>query len=226
MVAWDERSAPRMDWGATRCGGRLIRRARAVMVYAVLVVQAATAQELTPDVLVRTVTEGVISVIKQDREIQAGNAKKTIALVEERVLPHFNFTRMTALAMGTNWRKATPDQQKALVTEFRTLLVRTYSTALSAYRNQIIEVMPLRAKPGDSDVVVRSVVRQSGADPVTIDYAMEKTHDGWKVYDVAVGGVSLVTTYRDTFASEVRAGGVDGLIQALAEKNRRLMKGG
>ncbi len=197
-----------------------------MMVCTALVVQAVTAQELTPDVLVRTVTEDVISVIKQDREIQAGNAKKTIALVEERVLPHFNFTRMTALAMGANWRKATPEQQKVVVTEFRTLLVRTYSTALSAYRNQIIEVMPLRAKPGDSDVVVRSVVKQSGADPVTIDYAMEKTPDGWKVYDVAIGGVSLVTTYRDTFANEVRAGGVDGLIQALAEKNRRLTKGG
>ena len=197
-----------------------------MMVCTALVVQAATAQELTPDVLVRTVTEDVISVIKQDREIQAGNAKKTIALVEERVLPHFNFTRMTALAMGANWRKATPEQQKVVVTEFRTLLVRTYSTALSAYRNQIIEVMPLRAKPGDSDVVVRSMVKQSGADPVTIDYAMEKTPDGWKVYDVAIGGVSLVTTYRDTFANEVRAGGVDGLIQALAEKNRRLTKGG
>ena len=197
-----------------------------MMVCTALVVQAATAQELTPDVLVRTVTEDVISVIKQDREIQAGNAKKTIALVEERVLPHFNFTRMTALAMGANWRKATPEQQKVVVTEFRTLLVRTYSSALSAYRNQIIEVMPLRAKPGDSDVVVRSMVKQSGADPVTIDYAMEKTPDGWKVYDVAIGGVSLVTTYRDTFANEVRAGGVDGLIQALAEKNRRLTKGG
>ncbi len=183
---------------------------------------AATAQELAPEALVRMVTQDVIAVVKQDRDIQAGDRKKSIALVEEKVLPHFNFTRMTALAMGVNWRKATPEQQQALVTEFRTLLVRTYSTALSAYRNQVIEVLPPRAKPADTEVVVRSVVKQSGTEPVTIDYFMEKNPDGWKVYDVAVAGVSLVTTYRDTFANEVRNVGVDGLIKALAEKNRQL----
>jgi phospholipid transport system substrate-binding protein len=129
---------------------------------------------------------------------------------------------MTALAMGANWRKATPEQQRALVAEFRTLLVRTYSTALSAYRNQVIEVKPLRAKPDDSEVVVRSEVKQSGTEPVTLDYSMQKTAHGWKVYDVAVGGVSLVTTYRDAFANEVRNAGVDGLIKSLAEKNRQL----
>jgi phospholipid transport system substrate-binding protein len=193
-----------------------------VLPFAALAVQGATAEELAPDGLVRTVTQDVISVIKQDKEIQAGNQEKTIALVEAKVLPHFNFTRMTALAMGVHWRKATPEQQKALVDEFRTLLVRTYSTTLSTYRNQVIEVMPVRAKRGDSEVVVRSVVKQSGAEPVTIDYSMEKTPDGWKVYDVAVGGMSLVTTYRDTFANEVRNVGVDGLIKTLAEKNRQL----
>jgi phospholipid transport system substrate-binding protein len=129
---------------------------------------------------------------------------------------------MTALAMGPNWRKATPEQQQALVSEFRTLLVRTYSTALTAYRNQVIEVKPLRAKPGDTDVLVRSEVRQSGTEPVTLDYSMEKTANGWKVYDVTVGGVSLVTTYRESFAAEVRNAGVDGLIRSLAEKNRQL----
>ncbi|HSD42001.1 MAG TPA: ABC transporter substrate-binding protein [Burkholderiales bacterium] len=178
-----------------------------------------------PDALVKEVTQDVIEIIKQDKDIQSGNTRKTVALVEEKVLPHFNFTRMTALAMGINWRKATPDQQKLLVDQFRTLLVRTYSTALTAYRNQTIEFKPLRA-PVDADVVVRSEVRQSGTEPVSIDYSMEKTSDGWKVYDVAVGGVSLVTTYRDTFANEVRSGGVEGLIKSLEGKNRQAEKKG
>jgi phospholipid transport system substrate-binding protein len=175
-----------------------------------------------PDVLVKGVTQDVIAIVKQDKDIQSGNTKKTIALVEEKVLPHFNFTRMTALAMGVNWRKATPDQQKLLVEQFRTLLVRTYSTALTSYRNQTIEFKPLRAQANDTDVMVRSEVRQSGAEPVGIDYSMEKTPAGWKVYDVVVGGVSLVTTYRDTFANEVRNNGVDGLIKVLSDKNRQL----
>jgi phospholipid transport system substrate-binding protein len=181
---------------------------------------AQTAQ--APDTLVRTVTQDVIDIVKQDKDIQSGNTKKTIALVEQKVLPHFNFTRMTALAMGINWRKATPEQQRMLVDEFRMLLVRTYSTALTAYRNQTIEYKPLRAQPSDTDVMVRSEVRQSGAEPVSIDYSMEKTSSDWKVYDVAVGGVSLVTTYRDTFANEVRNGGIDGLIKSLNDKNRQL----
>jgi phospholipid transport system substrate-binding protein len=187
-----------------------------------LLVPTASAQDVAPDVLVKTVTEEVISIIKQDRDIQAGNSKKTIALVEQKVLPHFNFTRMTALAMGVNWRKATPEQQKVLAEQFQTLLVRTYSTALSAYRNQVIDFKPLRAPAADADVVVRSEVKQSGTEPVSIDYALEKTSGGWKVYDVTVGGVSLVTTYRDAFASEVRNAGIEGLIKALAEKNRKL----
>jgi phospholipid transport system substrate-binding protein len=168
------------------------------------------------------VTQEVLSIIKQDKEIQAGNNKKTIALIEDKVLPHFNFTRMTALAMGVNWRKATPEQQKVLIEQFRTLLVRTYSTALSGYRDQVIEFKPLRAQPTDTEVTVRSEVRLSGTEPISIDYSMEKGNDAWKVYDVTVGGVSLVTTYRDTFTAEVRNGGVDGLIKALSDKNRQL----
>ncbi len=187
-----------------------------------LIAPAPFAQETAPDVLVKSVTQEVLGIIKQDKDIQAGNQKKTIALVEDKVLPHFNFTRMTALAMGQNWRKATPEQQKALVEEFRTLLVRTYSSALAMYRNQVIDFKPLRAQASDSDVVVRSDVKQSGGEPVTIDYSMEKSPDGWKVYDVSIGGVSLVTTYRDTFANEIRTSGVDGLIKALADKNRQL----
>jgi phospholipid transport system substrate-binding protein len=179
-------------------------------------------QGLAPDVLVQTVTSEVIGIIKQDKEIQAGDTRKTIALVEQKVLPHFDFTRMTALAMGANWRRATPEQQKLLVEQFRTLLVRTYSTALTAYRDQTIEFRPLRAQPGDTEVTVRSEVRQSGTQPVTIDYSMARTNDAWKVYDVTVGGVSLVTTYRETFAAEVRNAGVDGLIKSLADKNRQL----
>ncbi len=196
---------------------------RVILVFILaLLAPAAAAQETAPDALVKGVTQDVIAVIKQDQDIQAGNQKKTVALVEEKVLPHFNFTRMTALAVGQSWRKATPEQQQALVEQFRTLLVRTYSSALSSYRNQVIDFKPLRAQPSDSDVLVRSEVKQTGGEPVTIDYSMEKTAGGWKVYDVVVGGVSLVTTYRDTFNSEIRNTGVDGLIKALADKNRQL----
>jgi len=183
---------------------------------------AALAQDTAPDALVKGVTQEVLGVIKQDKEIQAGNPKRTIALVEEKVLPHFNFARMTALAMGPSWRKATPEQQQALIEQFRTLLVRTYSSALSSYRNQVIDFKPMRAQATDADVIVRSEVKQPGAESVSIDYSLEKTPGGWKVYDVVVGGVSLVTTYRDTFANEVRNNGIDGLIKALTDKNRQL----
>jgi phospholipid transport system substrate-binding protein len=194
---------------------------------AVLFVQTAAAQDTAPDALVRSVTEEVISVIKQDQDIQAGNKRKTIALVEQKVLPHFDFARMTALATGVGWRKATPEQQTILVEQFRTLLVRTYSTALSAYRNQAIDIKPLRGRAGDAEVVVRSEVKQSGAAPMTIDYSMEKAPAGWKVYDVAIGGISLVTTYRETFANEVQSGGIEGLIKSISDKNRQLAaKGG
>ena len=183
---------------------------------------AVFAQDTAPDTLVKGVTQEVLGVIKQDKDIQAGNQRKTIALVEEKVLPHFNFARMTALAMGPNWRRATPEQQKALIDQFRTLLVRTYSSALSSYRNQVIDFKPMRGHAADADVIVRSEVKQPGGEPVSIDYSMEKTAGGWKVYDVVVGGVSLVTTYRETFTNEVRNNGVDGLIKALADKNRQL----
>jgi phospholipid transport system substrate-binding protein len=197
-------------------------RASLVLAALLLAPSAVLAQDTAPDVLVKGVTQDVLGVIKQDKEIQAGNQKKTIALVEEKVLPHFNFARMTALAMGPNWRKASPEQQQALIEQFRTLLVRTYSSALSSYRNQVIDFKPMRAQATDADVIVRSEVKQPGAEAVSIDYSMEKTPGGWKVYDVVVGGVSLVTTYRDTFTNEVRNNGIDGLIKALADKNRQL----
>lgn len=189
---------------------------------AALFVQTAAAQYSAPDELVRSVTDEVVGVIKRDKDIQAGNRQKTIALVEQKVVPHFDFTRMTALATGINWRKATPEQQQSLVAQFRTLLVRTYSTTLSAYRDQVIDVKPPLAPPSDTEVVVRSELRQSGAEPLSIDYSLAKTSAGWKVYDVVVGGVSLVTTYRDIFAAEVRNGGINGLILSISAKNRQL----
>ena len=179
------------------------------------------AQDSAPDALVKGITQDVISAIKQDKDIQAGNSKKVTDLVEAKVLPHFNFGHMTQLAMAVNWRKASPDQQRVLTQEFRALLVRTYSSALSSYRDQIIDYKPLRAKAEDTEVTVRSEVRQKGAQPVSIDYELEKTPAGWKVFDVKVGGVSLITTYKDDFANQVRESGVDGLIKTLVSKNRQ-----
>jgi phospholipid transport system substrate-binding protein len=183
---------------------------------------AASAQDIAPDAQVKKITNEVIEVIKQDKDIQAGNRKKIDQLVDAKVLPHFNFSRMTALAMGRNWPKANTEQQKILTNEFRTLLVHTYSGALSTYKNQLIEFKPLRAAAGDTDVTVRTQVKQPGTEPVSIDYGMEKTPNGWKVYDVVVGGVSLVTNYRETFNAEIRDAGVDGLIKSLVSKNRSL----
>jgi phospholipid transport system substrate-binding protein len=185
-------------------------------VFAAADVNAQTA----PDVLVKSITEEVITIVKQDKDIQSGNKKKTLDLVDAKILPHFNFARMTQLAVGRNWGKASPDQQKTLVGEFRTLLVRTYSTALNNYRDQTIDYKPLRSQPGDTDVNVRTVVNQKRGEPVTIDYSMEKTGDGWKVFDVSVSGVSLVTNYREEFANQVKDGGIDGLIKSLTAKNR------
>jgi phospholipid transport system substrate-binding protein len=187
-----------------------------------LLVPLAQAQQPAPDVLVKSITEEVVAILKKDQDIQAGDPKKVADLIDTKVVPHFNFIRMTRLAMARNWRLASPEQQKELAGEFKTLLVRTYSTALSNYREQQIDYKPLRAKPEDTEVTVKSDVKQSGSSqPVSIDYEMEKTPNGWKVYDVKVGGVSLVTTYRDTFASEVKERGVDGLIKSLAAKNRQ-----
>ncbi|MDO8596067.1 MAG: ABC transporter substrate-binding protein [Sulfuricaulis sp.] len=179
------------------------------------------AQDVAPDVLLKAVTLEVIAIIRQDQDIQAGNPAKVADLVETRILPLFDFTRMTQTAMARNWRLATPAQQMALTTEFKTLLVRTYSTALSSYRGQVIEFKRLRTVSGDTEVTVNSVMKQPGAEPLTMDYDMEKTAAGWKVYDIKFDGVSLITTYRETFAAQVRAGGVDGLIKSLSDKNRQ-----
>src|SRR5436190_384871 len=182
----------------------------------------APAQDVPPDQLVKTVTLEVIDLIKGDKEIQAGNRAKLVQLIDAKVLPHFNFSAMTALAMGHSWNKANPEQKKRLTEEFRTLLVRTYASALAAYAEQKFDFRPLRARPGDTDVTVQVRVLQAGAQPVPIDYSMEKTAAGWKVYDVMVGGVSLVANYRTEFNNVVRQSGIDGLIKDLAAKNRRL----
>lgn len=179
------------------------------------------AQEIAPDVLVKNVTNEVLEIVRNDKEIQAGSHRKAIALVETKVLPHFNFSRMTQLAMGRDWRTASPEQQKALTDEFRTLLVRTYSKALNEYKTQVIEFKPFVPKPGETTVKVRTQVIQSGAaKPINLDYYLERQSQDWKVVDIEVGGISLVTNYRDSFASEVRNGGIDGLIKSLQSKNR------
>ena len=188
-----------------------------------LVSNPSRAAEFTaPDVLAKSVTEEVLAVLRSDKEIQAGNVGKIVDLVDKKVLPHFDFVRMTQLAVGRHWRSANPEQQKALVHEFRALLVQTYAATLVAYRDQAIEYRPLRLGPEDTDVVVRSQINQAGGKPVTVDYRMHKTAGGWKVYDVVVGDLSLVQTYRGTFNSEVQKGGIDGLIKALVQKNKQL----
>lgn len=181
---------------------------------------AAQASETAPDVLVKETAQDVLAIIKKDKDIQNGNQKRINDLVEAKVLPHFDFKRMTQLAVGKDWRQATPAQQDSLVNEFRTLLVRTYSSSLSAYKNQTIDYKPLRMQPGETDVTVRTVVNQPGGQPIPIDYSLQKTADGWKVYDVVVDNISLVTNYRGSFASEIRKSGIDGLIKTLVEKNR------
>jgi phospholipid transport system substrate-binding protein len=175
-----------------------------------------------PDQLVKTVTLEVVELITKDREIQAGNRAKLVQLIDAKVLPHFNFGAMTALAMGQSWNKANPDQKKRLTEEFRTLLVRTYASALAAYSEQKFDFRPLRAKPSDTDVTVQVRVLQPGSQPVPIDYSMERTASGWKVYDVMVGGVSLVANYRTEFSNVVRESGIDGLVKNLSTKNRAM----
>jgi len=179
------------------------------------------AQEAEPNALLQSVTLEVITAMKQERDLHGGNLKQSASLVETKVLPLFDFSHMTRIAVARNWRLASPDQQTALTAAFRTLLVHTYSSVLSSYRDQVIEFRGVRRVPGDTEVTVKSVVKQSGTAPIAMDYDMEKTPAGWKIYDIKVAGVSLVTTYRDSFSQRIRDDGVDGLIKALEEKNRQ-----
>ena len=192
-----------------------------VLAFVTLLASLALAQE-APDALVRQVTEEVLEIVRKEKDIQNGNARKAIDLVDAKVIPHFNFQHMTALAVGKDWRKASPQQQQQLTSEFKTLLVRTYSNALTGYKNQKVVYKPFRMNPGDTEVVVRTEVQQPGNQPVQLDYSLEKLDAGWKVYDVSVAGISLVTNYRDQFGHEVRNGGIDGLIKAIAAKNKSL----
>jgi phospholipid transport system substrate-binding protein len=180
-----------------------------------------SAQEAEPSVVLQTATAEVIAAMKQERDLHGGQLKQVASLVETKVLPLFDFSRMTQIAVARNWRLATPEQQATLTTEFKTLLVRTYSSALSSYRDQVIEFRSMHLAPADTEVTVKSVVKQSGTAPIAMDYNMEKTPAGWKVFDIKVAGVSLVTTYRDSFAEIIRDDGVDGLIKALGNKNRQ-----
>ena len=182
----------------------------------------AFADAIAPDALVKSVTDDVITIVRQDKAIQSGDTRKAVELVETKVLPYFDFAHMTRLAVGKDWKQANADQKAVLTNEFKTLLVRTYSNALTQYRNQQIDFKPLKAKPEETDVIVRTEVRQPGAKAVQIDYNLEKQGDNWKVYDVMVAGVSLVTNYRDSFGQEVRSGGIDGLIKSLKDKNKQL----
>ena len=179
----------------------------------------ALAQE-APDALVKRVAGEVLQIIKTDPKVQAGDQQRIREVVESKLLPYFDFERITALAMGRNWRQASPEQQKQLVDQFRALLVRTYSGALAQYRDQVMDYKPLRADANATDVTVRTEVIRQGQQPVQIDYSMTKSPSGWKVYDVIVGGVSLVTNYRDEFTEQIKSGGIDGLIETLNAKNQ------
>lgn len=190
----------------------------------VMSVTAVTAMaQTTPDALIKQVSTEVIDTIKADKSLQGGDAGKIIALVDAKVMPHVNFQRMTASAVGRNWRTATPEQQKRLQEEFKTLLVRTYAGALTQVKDQTVQLKPLRAAAEDTEVVVRTEVKGKG-EPIQLDYRLEKTNADWKIYDVNVLGVWLVEQYRGQFAQDISSGGIDGLITKLAERNKTASK--
>jgi phospholipid transport system substrate-binding protein len=183
------------------------------------------AEVIAPDALIKNTVQEVIAVIKQDKGIQAGDQKKIIALVDAKVLPHFDFARMTQLAVGKYWRTATPEQKQALVTEFRNMLVRTYTKVFTVYRDQTVDVKPFRMAADDTEVTVKTIINKPGSQPVPVDYEMKKAADGWKVFDISIEGVSMVMSYRGTFASQIDESGIDGLIKTLSDKNTKAADG-
>ena len=182
--------------------------------------QIASAQD-APDAIIRKNTTEILAALKMDKDLAAGDQKKIEKLADEKVLPYFNFVRMTQLAVGRNWRDASDAQKKSLIDEFRTLLVRTYSTSLTQFRNQTIDVKPTKMVAGDTEVVVKTQINQPGGQPIPIDYSMENSSGGWKVFDVLIDGVSLVTNYRSSFNTEIQKGGIDALIKSLSERNAK-----
>jgi phospholipid transport system substrate-binding protein len=196
------------------------QRLALAFLFSLAVAPAVHAQDEAPDALMKRISEEVIAEIRHDKAIQSGEGAKIAALVDAKILPHFDFRRITQIAMGSNWRRATPAQQERLTSEFKRLLVRTYAGALASYRGQTIEFRPLRAAAGDDEVTVRSQVRLAGAEPIAIEYDLARNGAAWKVFDVRIAGISLVANYRSVFAEEVRNHGVDGLIGTLAQKNQ------
>lgn len=192
-----------------------------VTLFATLVVGANTAfADVTADELVKKTAEDVLTTIKNDKDIQAGSQQKIFALAEEKILPNFDFDRVCRMVLGKNWKAATPEQQAAFQKEFRSLLLRTYASALGKYKNQVIEYKPSRAEPGAKNVSVKTQILQPGGQPVAVDYSLVKVDDGWKVYDIVIESVSLVTNYRSQFSNEIRTNGLDSLNKKLAEKNK------
>ena len=190
-----------------------------VAVLAMLSVQV-RADVAEPDVLIKDTVRDVLSIVRQDKDIQAGNQKKILELVDAKVLPHFNFTRMTQLAVGKHWRSASPEQKQTLVAEFRNLLVRTYTKAFTVYRDQTVEVKPFKMAANATEVTVKTLILKPGEPDIPVNYDMEKTADGWKAFDLTIEGVSLVSNYRSTFSDQIQQSGIDGLIKTLLEKNQ------
>lgn len=183
------------------------------------------AAEEAPDALVKRVATDVLNVIRHDKDIQAGNTDKIVELVDAKILPYFNFDRMTSLAVGRDWRKASPEQKARLMKEFKLLLVRTYANAILSYQDQTMDFLPFRLDAGASEATVKTQIKQSGRTPIQIHYDLEKSAQGWRVFDVLVAGVSLVTNYRESFSREIRDRGIDGLINTLAAKNKSVREG-
>jgi phospholipid transport system substrate-binding protein len=181
----------------------------------------ARADVAAPDELIRELSNKVLEQIKNDKEIQAGNAKRISDFIDTTIMPSVNFERMTSLSVGRGWRQASADQQKRLITEFRTLLIRTYSGAITQFKDQSIKVKPLRAAAADTEVIVRTEITPKRGEAIPLDYRMEKSDTGWKIYDVNVGSLWLVESYRNQFSSELNARGIDGLIALLVSKNKQ-----
>lgn len=179
----------------------------------------ARADVAAPDALIKNTVQDVTTIIKKDQDIQAGNQKKILALVDSKVLPNFDFTRMTQLAVGKYWRTATPEQKQSLTSEFRNMLVRTYTKVFTVYRDQAIEVKPLKMAVDATEATVQTVISKPGTPPVLVNYEMKKAADGWKAFDITIEGVSMIMSYRGTFASTIQDKGIDGLIKSLADKN-------